>query len=415
MSGVTVGFVIVAQYVFVGPKNPCRALEVEIAQAAHEVFLDPTDAKRAEMTKHVTETVLLAAARQEDIETCEAAQHIWSFTDDSWLPPGRQRGFSDTHPQRLSRGYRDSLARDARESCAADLRARSCTLSQLSFLVLLNDPLVSMLFRPATDPRSVLRSGWPQDSAIDYDLTSGHSRELEPVLEPFAESVESQASQDSTPVGSRPTDYPLATWIALRREFPQRSEFLRATLASADATIRRWALDDAAGDIDPRNWKPEDIAVLVLEARRADAEAIKIESQPKPKKAGALPEIWLDQASFSRMRENEIRQTLGRMGFQRAFNLVHPSEPGALKEQTAVAPLPARDAHFPGEPSLCIADWLARNPKIDARTLVAADGSVREKLVADCRLRWAETDDAAPHPDLDQIRAAIRKIEMGTP
>ena len=79
-------------------------------------------------------------------------------------------------------------------------------------------------------------------------------------------------------------------------------------------------MDDAAGEIDPRRWEPEDVAILLLEARD-HASARRSKEAEDRKRAGAL---WGIQASHgelseARVREDRLLVRLGRMGFGRTW------------------------------------------------------------------------------------------------
>ena len=373
MYGLIIGTVFLAQSsVLVPPGNRCRAMEVEVARAAYEVFLDPTEEKRTETTKRVVEGVLVP--HKAEVDRCDELDldpRIWNFVDHMAVPFELRGFYHSEHPRTFSPAYLRSLTREARTACGKSLGATQCTEEKQQLLVLLDDETAQPLFRGEVDPWSLLGRPAP----------------------------------DSTRVRE-----PLAMWIELRRKFRERSEFLRAAVVSQDQTVRRWALEDATGYIDPRKWSPDDIAVLVLEARRADAEASAIETERKKDPMSGIRGPHSPRPE-PREREIQIRRHLGRMGFQRVVDLIHPRDE-SVPRPSAEAPEsgPPWDQHFPGEPSLCMADWFAKYPEIEFRKLTRSADHL-DLLRSDCKRRWLETDEAAPHPDLEAIRAALKKLE----
>lgn len=223
----------------------------------------------------------------------------------------------------------------------------------------------------------------------------------------------------------------IAAIAAIVARFPEdqkESTRQRRFLALLDDPIAwRWAAEQLLDAQDPREWRPENVAIVVIAARRVDARAVReveAASEPRLRQDGLveLPPHQVRTPSLNWFESYFYR--LGRMGFRNAIELLKPSSlriaglnaPSNLREPIGSAgfvgdPLPR---HFPLEWKLCQHEWESRSLS-EGRPWFGGEsgrprrlwGYEREKY---CAERWEEIDAAAPHPSIPAILEAVDRI-----
>lgn len=197
-------------------------------------------------------------------------------------------------------------------------------------------------------------------------------------------------------------------WLTLFREHPDPQERLRLALERG-GRVAGWAIEEIAGDADPRRWDPKLLAVLVRVARAEDA-------KPTLHIRSGLP-----PADSPLDRLNRLIKALVPMGAIRAFELI---EPRSIRVTGINAPFrPPGPAgayrppylHFEDEDLLHSHEWGEANPEFPLPLHSTLSGEKKWKAVLEMRrygdIRWYETDWAAPHPDLDAIRSELERLE----
>ncbi len=339
---------LLGQQVVAVPPGPCLHAYEEIARGAQAVFGDPTEERRRAVTRRLMKEVL-----QTEPKNCESfVAEMWTFAD-MFAVPLELRPLIISHPAVLSQVMRKVLTIEAQKGCSS-LGAKTCTPERLSHLVLLDDPIVAPLMRSGDQAQTVL-------------LTQ-RTEVRDPLLE----------------------------WLSLKRNSSDRSAFLQHALESEDRTVRAWALDDAAGAIDPRTWNAIDVATLILEARKDAAAEVGDEKLRLEALNGSLE---AGPSGDRRQRLGLILHRLGRMGFERTRELIRPANTNGFRPGFP---------HFAGEGFLCSQNWMNSHGKTDVHELDKAAG---ELMSSDCAKTWEETDKAALHPDLEKVNAALRNLD----
>lgn len=194
---------------------------------------------------------------------------------------------------------------------------------------------------------------------------------------------------------------------------------------SAKWLAKDWAVDELIGDIDPRTWSAENIALVVRKAREVESGAI-VPAISDANIAGIFgpnqgepSEEDLERSRMQfreRFRRGLVTSFLSRLkplGMGAAVKLVNPTlitvpalDPSFNPEQAAM------DAqqweHFPGEIFLYMEEWKSGHPG----PLDDLKGKDRKKgyltMFAYAHQRWIETDSKAPHPDLERVRTLLK-------
>jgi hypothetical protein len=180
-----------------------------------------------------------------------------------------------------------------------------------------------------------------------------------------------------------------------------------------DDAVNRYACDSYLRDAldaiermpDPRTWDPSWVASMVVEARREEALV-------------DWKQTWPPQDPHENRLE-DIYRDLMPMGATRVIALISPHKVVPNPEPTPKSGIMpgVHGEHFADELLLYADEWARSLPDIPA--IVSMRGVEKQKRVQQMQLyvqkRWRETDDAAPHPDLDAVRAAIEKLEAPEP
>ena len=180
-----------------------------------------------------------------------------------------------------------------------------------------------------------------------------------------------------------PPWYSMAMVNGLREIFKATSDprervdhVLRLPGIGSGATI--WALDELTADPDPREWKPEDVAVMLFHARRCfrDGPAAGIcEEKPSHSAGGAS---WKPRPVF--------QSVLAKMGVERSINLMNESGLANITLLDIRYP-----DHFPFESELYASEG-------------AKDHEAR-------REKWLDTDRRGPSLDLGAVRTALKALD----
>jgi hypothetical protein len=156
---------------------------------------------------------------------------------------------------------------------------------------------------------------------------------------------------------------------------------------------------------DPRLWTPEHVARIVLRARQDDQALV----------------LVANRDAMYRLREE--LQELAALGLKRAFVLLNPKTwvlPGM-----SLPGFPAGHAvmecchveHFDDEALLYSAEWERSHPEVPP--ILSMQGKEKQKWVQEMNAyvqkRWMETDDAAPHPDMDAVAKELKRLEAMEP
>lgn len=174
--------------------------------------------------------------------------------------------------------------------------------------------------------------------------------------------------------------------MALLRDKPTRLARLDAALTlpgenDVNCTIRGWAISEIARPRDPRQWDPVEVAHLVWIARQRHWYSLQnFESAPFDNRTDPL-------------------RALAPMGFGHLCELL------GLEQCENIENMPSPHAHFAHEYIAYEADWKAMHPEDlhDKKTPLSAARYVHD--------RWLATDKAAPHPDMDAVRAELKRLE----
>lgn len=170
----------------------------------------------------------------------------------------------------------------------------------------------------------------------------------------------------------------------------------------------RFALLELTSDVDPRKWDPDDIALLIVKARELDT--WKPPPAPPHKPGEPITYHGTDHSplppKFDRLYR--IFLALKPMGLMRAYDLIRPVSLRPEQVQIVWRLTPGWmdhdwNHHFPFEEDLYEAEY----KKTPWAVGISLDEFVRK--------RWTETDQAAPHPDLQRIEKALAKRMAGGP
>lgn len=196
-------------------------------------------------------------------------------------------------------------------------------------------------------------------------------------------------------------------WLKLLEQVPERSERLWLALyqpreREQQHHLRALALDTMIGDVDPRNWATQDLALAISFGKALDEMALAERAKPPTQRGGF-------GIAGGRADDPALRDVLFRLrplGFRNAFELIGvksivvpginaPSADTILDGDSWV---PAWE-HFRDERELYADDWFSTASS-------SGETSVQYK-----ERRWRETDGAAPPIDLAAVREALERIE----
>jgi hypothetical protein len=128
-----------------------------------------------------------------------------------------------------------------------------------------------------------------------------------------------------------------------------------------------------------------------------------------------------DPRAVSQARALEDVYALYPMGTRRAHRLINSkkiesfpdidvNEPNHVPR---IAYFEPTFRHFENEFDIYRAEWSSAHPAGRAIPGEPTDEYFKKRLPEDryVERRWLETDEAAPHPDMDKVQAAIKKLE----
>lgn len=186
----------------------------------------------------------------------------------------------------------------------------------------------------------------------------------------------------------------------------KRDRLHRLEIALDRPELQRAALRQLVGALDPRTWDPADVA-LVLAKVRKDVRRVQDELA-----AGKWPEALPDDPGFA----HDYRDALVKMGAVRFRSLLGQKLTSRTStESNPTAPLAVfvNGDHFAYEQLQYVEEWVAAHPEVPP--VLSLRGTEKRARVADQSnyvvKRWYETDEKAPHPDLEKVAAELKKLD----
>lgn len=176
----------------------------------------------------------------------------------------------------------------------------------------------------------------------------------------------------------------ISEWRSARAETESRADFLIRLLTSGNPLVRQWAFEDISSDFDPRNWNPADVAAAIRALEIADAAAAK-----------AGMDVMIDHHE----RAWDIFRRLARVGQLRVLEITQLRYVHLADRESARGSM-----HFPRELNLYAEEWVQQNGGVLSWEIS------RKELLAYFSKRWRETDRAAPHPDMEAVKAVLEEL-----
>lgn len=400
----------------------CRHDPGLISTYALELFLEPTRAKRRDVTERYVREVMAPYDSCEAL-TAPGAGGCLSGSLGLFMPSADEALIRAALTERVDL-YRSCLKR------ALDSAGKGPTTAVGEINTVRGMwPENYVIFLHPTRRSPLLNAQYLEESrqacsdaqAIAYYMpgcTYAHVRQLTLANDPLADRLLSRVPEEKIHDDARNSVSVLRRWLAFRDGIPDRRNRLAKILdlsgefvASSDGSrirsapsqeLRYWALDELLPP-DPTTWDPADVAMVLIRAEREDANI-----KPRPWRAPLPPELQPEE------RLDLYLRYLKPMGLLRVVALVdlrsvklpraspnpHSLDPGSYVRHLNY------HQHFADELEHYGKEWDRLHPNVKGPDALRRRDAFAEK-------RWVATDEAAPHPDLEKVRLALARIRKG--
>ncbi len=166
---------------------------------------------------------------------------------------------------------------------------------------------------------------------------------------------------------------------------------------------RSWAIHEITAARDPREWDPTEIAHLVLSARRSSGDRLS-EVTVALKPIGLIRETELLVGPVDRAQFQTFPRDPGWRHFECEESFYRAEWDAKRRDE-----LPSR-AEAPSKFSVfgCFLPWPLRARRATVQQLERRNGEAElQRYLGE---RWLETDEKAPHPDMEAVRAALTEL-----
>lgn len=393
----------------------------EFGRVRRSLFMDPSDANRAALTKHLVEGFFEPLGRPEMIGRWQIEDGVESFVrpagewaDDELLRKA-MRALHLAYKQ-----HQEKLRRPDGLLLGSDLQ---------TWVEIHSDYVRRPYSRwsPAKRARVLAEAEsycLPPNGSLDHDdcyeqhlhaLVRSGDRRVLAILndekDPYDQAAREWLSALESPDRAR----------RIARFLPKRWSFVSRHWEEErpkEDHLAEWAFDELVGGFDPRRWKPENVAAFVWWIRECETyhhEVVLVEKTRLREQNGPFEARSHGPQPYDPIHFSYINRNLLPMGLENAYRLVRLRHGGGewLVEPDPHNPNVGEIEHFSGEADMYEDEWTAAHGELSP-----GDGEVPKDYGArlDARQRyvyerWLEMDRMAPTPDLKAIEKILTRWE----